>query len=138
MLLFSLVLSMGLDMTLPEFQPDVDVSGNYIVSDYDVSGSDASGNDSFVSFVSPDTVVLNNVESNSDDDIVSVGTANMDRRSFSLNFETNIVVYDENFNKENRVLIEEDIKNSELLKENRNNLFSKILEKLVKLFAPII
>ena len=73
-----------------------------------------------------------------DDDIVSVGTANMDRRSFSLNFETNIVVYDENFNKENRVLIEEDIKNSELLKENRNNLFSKILEKLVKLFAPII
>ena len=66
MLLFSLVLSMGLDMSLPEFQPDVDVSGNYIVSDYDTSG-----NDSFVTFVSPDTVVLNNLDSNSEDDIIS-------------------------------------------------------------------
>lgn len=73
-----------------------------------------------------------------DDDIVSIGTANMDRRSFNLNFETNIIVYDENFNKENRILIEEDIRKSELLKENKNNFFSRIFEKLVRLFAPII
>ena len=31
-----------------------------------------------------------------DDEIVSVGTANMDFRSFELNFEVNAFVYDEN------------------------------------------
>lgn len=83
MFLFSFVLSMGLDMSLPEFQPDVDVSGNYIVSEFDVSGSDSSGYDSFVAFVSPDSVVLNNVDSNSDDDIVAaINQLNEDNNNY--------------------------------------------------------
>lgn len=73
-----------------------------------------------------------------DDDIVCLGTANMDRRSFNLNFETNVVVYDDEFNKENKKLIEEDLKNSVLLKSKKNNFFAKIIEKLVRLFTPII
>ena len=39
MILFSILLSAGLDLSLPEFEPD-DVSGNYIVSEYDVSGDE--------------------------------------------------------------------------------------------------
>lgn len=73
-----------------------------------------------------------------DNDLVSIGTANMDRRSFNLNFETNIIVYDEDFNKRNREIIEEELKNSVLLKEKKNNMFSKTIEKLVRLFTPII
>ena len=34
-----------------------------------------------------------------DDDICTVGTANFDIRSFSLNFEANLVFYDQNTNK---------------------------------------
>lgn len=73
-----------------------------------------------------------------DDDIVSIGTANMDRRSFHLNFETNVIVYDNKFNKENRILLDKEIENSSLLKEKKNNLFARIFERLVRLFAPII
>lgn len=39
MILFSILLSAGLDLSLPEFQ-SVDVSGNYIVSEYDVSANE--------------------------------------------------------------------------------------------------
>ena len=73
-----------------------------------------------------------------DDDIVSIGTANMDRRSFNLNFETNVIVYDNKFNKENRKLIEQEIKNSNMLHGKKNNLLARIFERLVRLFAPII
>lgn len=39
MILFSILLTAGLDLSLPEFQPE-DVSGNYIVSEYDVSADE--------------------------------------------------------------------------------------------------
>lgn len=39
MILLSILLTAGLDLSLPEFEPD-DVSGNYIVSEYDVSGDE--------------------------------------------------------------------------------------------------
>ena len=38
----------------------------------------------------------------SDNYITSIGSANMDRRSFSLNFEINTFIYDKKFNEENR------------------------------------
>lgn len=57
MILFSLLLSAGLDLSLPEFQPD-DISGNYIVSSYDVSENEYS-----VSEISANDVFLSNVES---------------------------------------------------------------------------
>lgn len=41
MILFAILLSSGLDMSLPEFEPDMDLSGNYIVSGYDVSSGES-------------------------------------------------------------------------------------------------
>jgi len=75
-----------------------------------------------------------------DNDIVNIGSANMDRRSFSLNFEINAVVYDKEFNKRNRDIIDEELKNSVLIngKEKKIGFFVGVLEKLARLFAPII
>lgn len=40
-MIFTLLLTLSLDMSLPEFTPQEDLSGNYIVSDYDVSAGEA-------------------------------------------------------------------------------------------------
>ncbi|CAM2748961.1 cardiolipin synthase [Fructilactobacillus fructivorans] len=49
-----------------------------------------------------------------DDKIVSVGSANMDYRSFKLNFEINSFTYDEEFGKRMGKIFEEDLKKSTL------------------------
>ena len=76
----------------------------------------------------------------SDNYITSVGSANMDRRSFSLNFEVNTFVYNKDFNNLNRELIEEDIKNSELLNDTirKKNRFGLWFERIFRLLAPIM
>lgn len=71
-----------------------------------------------------------------DDNIVSVGSANMDRRSFNLNFEINALVYDKEFNMLNRKLVESEIEKSTLLNKSIKKV--NIIEKLARLFAPII
>lgn len=74
-----------------------------------------------------------------DDDIVNIGSANMDRRSFNLNFEINAIVYDKEFNNVNRVIVSKEIEDSILMNEEKeNNIFLRILEKLARLFSPII
>ncbi|MCL7582459.1 cardiolipin synthase, partial [Staphylococcus aureus] len=76
-----------------------------------------------------------------DDEIVSVGTANMDFRSFELNFEVNAFVYDENLAKDLRVAYEHDItKSKQLTKESYANrpLSVKFKESLAKLVSPIL
>ena len=40
MIILSVLLSAVLDMSLPEFQPEVDLSGNYIIGEFDVSEDD--------------------------------------------------------------------------------------------------
>ena len=37
MIFLPLILSASLDLSLPEFQPEVDLSGNYIIGEFDVS-----------------------------------------------------------------------------------------------------
>ena len=75
-----------------------------------------------------------------DNDIVNIGSANMDRRSFNLNFEINALIYDKDFNERNKKIVEEEIKNSKLMNEEKKktNIFINVLEKLARLFAPII
>jgi len=76
----------------------------------------------------------------SDNYITSIGSANMDRRSFSLNFEINTFIYDKKINEENRELVEKDILNSEYLNETikKKNRFGLWLERIFRLLAPII
>ena len=76
----------------------------------------------------------------SDNYITSIGSANMDRRSFSLNFEINTFVYSKNFNQLNREIVENDIKNSDFLNETikKKKRFGLWLERIFRLLAPIM
>jgi cardiolipin synthase len=75
-----------------------------------------------------------------DDKITSIGSANMDRRSFSINFEINTFIYDREFNLKNRELVENDIENSEYLNDTikKKNKFGLWLERIFRLFAPMM
>ena len=75
-----------------------------------------------------------------DNDIVNIGSANMDRRSFSLNFEINAIIYDSDFNKINRDIVNSELSKSILIndKKQKRNIFKSILERVARLFAPII
>ena len=76
-----------------------------------------------------------------DDEVVSVGTANMDYRSFELNFEVNAFVYDKTIAQQLKKAYQEDIKKSKLLtkeKYNQRSLKIKIKEDIAKLVSPIL
>lgn len=76
-----------------------------------------------------------------DDEVVSVGTANMDYRSFELNFEVNAFVYDKTIAQQLKKAYQEDIKKSKLLtkeKYNQRSLKIKIKENIAKLVSPIL
>lgn len=70
-----------------------------------------------------------------------VGTANMDIRSFDLNFEVNAIVYDEEIALELRQAFYEDLNNAtiiDLQQWNERSNFTQILEKLAGLFSPLM
>lgn len=54
-----------------------------------------------------------------DDEISSIGSANMDFRSFELNFEVNAYIYDKVIAKQLREAFEEDITKSNLLTKEK-------------------
>lgn len=71
----------------------------------------------------------------------SIGTANLDIRSFKLNFEVNALIYDDRIAKEYEKEVIKDIKNStEINLEIYNNrsISLKIKESLVRLLSPIL
>ena len=76
-----------------------------------------------------------------DDEICSIGTANMDTRSFELNFEINAYIYSSEIACKQKEQFEKDItKSNELTLEmykGRNNK-TKIKEGLSKLFSSIL
>lgn len=68
-----------------------------------------------------------------------IGTANMDHRSFELNFEVNAIVYDAAFSKQLRGIFFEDLK--EAAKINPDQWFkrawsNRLLERTARLFSP--
>jgi cardiolipin synthase A/B len=77
-----------------------------------------------------------------DDNITLMGTSNLDGMSFLLNYENDIIIFDENFTKENKDKFEDDLKNSKELKitkvENDDSFFYKIKKVLVKIISPIL
>lgn len=76
-----------------------------------------------------------------DDFMASTGSANMDLRSFKLNFEVNAFIYDENIIDEIKKDFMYDLENSEELErdkfENRNTVM-KIKESISRLFSPLL
>ncbi|OFI05933.1 major cardiolipin synthase ClsA [Clostridium acetireducens DSM 10703] len=77
----------------------------------------------------------------SDNSVCSIGTANMDIRSFKLNFETNAFIYNTEITSilKNQFII--DMKNSREinLKEFKNRpKINKILESITRLLSPIL
>ena len=76
-----------------------------------------------------------------DSTVISIGTANMDIRSFKLNFEVNAIIYDDRVATEAETQFMEDIKESEeITKEVYSNrsLTLRIKESLVRLVSPIL
>lgn len=76
-----------------------------------------------------------------DDKISSIGSANMDLRSFMLNFEMNAFIYDKKIIKKITDDFFKDIENSEEIKlkdfENRP-FIKKWVESVARLFSPIL
>ena len=76
-----------------------------------------------------------------DDEISSVGTANMDTRSFELNFEVNSFIYSEAVSKKLKEAFEDDLLKSTLLtveKYNSRGNIVKIKEIFSKLFSSLL
>lgn len=76
-----------------------------------------------------------------DGDICSIGTANFDIRSFKLNFEVNVFIYDCKIAQQQQDFFYEDMKNSYLLTQemldNQSN-WLKLKQTFSRLFSPIL
>ena len=68
-----------------------------------------------------------------------IGTANMDHRSFELNFEVNAIIYDAPFAEKMRNVFFEDLKYAEKLDAEqwyKRSLLTQLPEKLARLLSP--
>ena len=85
-------------------------------------------------FIHAKTIVLDDVFS-------TIGTANMDYRSFNINFEINAVIYNSNLSQQLKAIYLEDIENASLMDSeawrNRSK-FKKAKEAYAKLWAPLL
>ncbi|HEU0109637.1 MAG TPA: cardiolipin synthase [Flavisolibacter sp.] len=73
--------------------------------------------------------------------IAIVGTANMDARSFDLNFEVNAIVYDEEVASELALVFENDLLNAEKIKAEEwldRSIYRQLLEKSARLVSPLL
>ncbi|MDI4583495.1 cardiolipin synthase [Oenococcus sp. UCMA 14587] len=76
-----------------------------------------------------------------DDEIVSIGSANMDIRSFELSFEANAFIYSSNFAKKIEKQISIDISKSKLLSKKdfeAQGFWMTVLQKFSRLLSPIL
>ena len=76
-----------------------------------------------------------------DGKVASIGTANLDIRSFQLNFEINAIIFDSDFTKVQEKIFIDDIKDSkQVIFEEYNNRGRaiRIKEALIRLIAPIL
>ena len=76
-----------------------------------------------------------------DDNIISVGSANFDERSFKLNFETNVFLYGKDICKQFKNIFENDLKHCSkisLNKYNNRSIFIRLKEPICRLIYPIL
>ena len=65
----------------------------------------------------------------------------MDYRSFDLNYEINTYIYDESVSRENKAIFLYDLESCEevtLEKWRKIPWYSKLLQSLIRLFAPLL
>jgi cardiolipin synthase len=75
-----------------------------------------------------------------DDDISAVGTANLDNRSFRLNFEITLMVVDEEFGARVKTMLEQDFDNARLVEQGEldaQSVWFKFGVRVARLMAPI-
>lgn len=76
-----------------------------------------------------------------DQKIAIIGTANLDNRSFDLNFEINAIVYDEQIAKEQRDIFEKDLSfATQIISKEwaRRPWYRKLIEKVLHLFSSLM
>lgn len=76
-----------------------------------------------------------------DEELLSVGTANFDIRSFKLNFEVNAFVYDIELSWEQIKHFEEDVKDSFMLTQDfidTYSLWDRFKQQFSRLLSPIL
>ncbi|MCS6764687.1 MAG: cardiolipin synthase [Candidatus Protistobacter heckmanni] len=76
-----------------------------------------------------------------DGDAASVGTANLDNRSFRLNFEMTVLTLDAGFAAEVQAMFERDFSHSRLIGREEYegaSRWTKLAARLVRLFSPIL
>ena len=70
-----------------------------------------------------------------------IGTANMDYRSFELNFEVNVILYDKEFSEKLRTVFFKDLEHAEKIDKERwcnRPAHIQLPEKLARLFSPVM
>jgi len=76
-----------------------------------------------------------------DQKVAIVGTANMDFRSFDLNFEVNAIVYDSEIAEQLTEVFYEDLKNAERIAAaawETRSIYKQMLEKMARLVSPML
>ena len=76
-----------------------------------------------------------------DDMVLCYGTANMDIRSFALNFEVNAIVYDQQKAREMVAYFKEDLKVSKKITKSHyqnRSLWLRFKEQVCRLFSPVL
>jgi len=76
-----------------------------------------------------------------DSEVASVGTANLDARSFDLNFEVSAIVYNKKVATELRLIFYEDIKEAALLsidQGKKRSRLKQLLERMARLLSPFL
>ena len=76
-----------------------------------------------------------------DEEVLCYGTANMDIRSFALNFEVNAIVYDREKAQEMAECFREDLKVCKKISRNgylSRSAFIRMKERVCRLFSPVL
>ena len=75
-----------------------------------------------------------------DDNLLSIGTCNMDNRSFALNFENTVLIYSKKLNKQHQEIFEEDVKHSVEVGANyfqKKSFLTKMLQAIMRLLSSL-
>ncbi len=76
-----------------------------------------------------------------DSQFTMIGTANLDYRSFDLNFEVNCMVFDTDFAIEMEESFEHDVRDSRLITKeiwNQRSVWTRFFQKLMALLGPVL